>query len=120
MYDSETMIFKERCRIRQKTSEDCWVLGGWIVPNARIRELCRVMKLAEERIDSVLQRFGHVERMENTYAKRVPVGECARRRSVGTPRKRWTDTVKDCLKKKVWMSLKQGEWCMIGLYGGGL
>ena len=34
--------------------------------------------------------------MENyRIAKRVCVGKCA-----GRPRKRWIDTVKDCLKKK--------------------
>ena len=36
------------------------------VPNAQIRELCRVTKGVDERIDvGVLQLFGHVERMEN-------------------------------------------------------
>ena len=36
------------------------------VPNARIRELCRVMKGIDKRIDkNVLRWFGHVERMEN-------------------------------------------------------
>ena len=30
----------------------------------------------------------------------VYVGECAGSRSVGRPRKRWTDTAKDCLKKR--------------------
>ena len=35
------------------------------VPNARIRELCRVMKGIDKRIDkNVLRWFGHVERME--------------------------------------------------------
>ena len=33
-------------------------------------------------------------------AKIVYVRECAGNRSVGTPRKRWTDTVKECLKKR--------------------
>ena len=52
---------------------------------------------------------------DDSIAKRVNVGECAGSRSVGRPRKRWIDTVKDCLrKKKVWMSGKQGEWCRIG------
>ena len=32
-------------------------------------------------------------------AKRVYVGECAGDRSVGRPRKRWIDTVKECLRK---------------------
>ena len=33
-------------------------------------------------------------------AKKVYVRECAGSCSVGTPRKRWTDTVKECLKKR--------------------
>ena len=42
-----------------------------------------------------------MERMENDrIAKRVYVGECADIRSVGRLRKRWIDTVKDCLKKR--------------------
>ena len=32
--------------------------------------------------------------------ERVYVEECAGSRSVGRPRKRWIDTVKDCLKKR--------------------
>ena len=39
--------------------------------------------------------------MENDrIAKIVYVGECAGSRSVGKPRKRWIDTVKECLKKR--------------------
>ena len=42
-----------------------------------------------------------MERMEgDRIAKRVYVGECAGSRSVGRPKKRWIDTVKDCLKKR--------------------
>ena len=33
-------------------------------------------------------------------AKRVYVGECTGSYSVGRPRKRWIDTVKECLKKR--------------------
>ena len=56
----------------------------------------------DERIDKgVLRWFGHVERMENdSFAKRVYVGECAGSRSVVRPRERWIDTVKDCLRKR--------------------
>ena len=31
---------------------------------------------------------------------RVYEGECADSTSVGSPRKRWTDTIKDCLRKR--------------------
>ena len=42
-----------------------------------------------------------MERMENDrIAKRVYVGEGASSHSVVRSRKRWIDTVKDCLKKK--------------------
>ena len=46
------------------------------IPNSRIRELCRMKKALDERIDEgVLQWFGHVERMEwDRIAKRVYVG----------------------------------------------
>ena len=41
-----------------------------------------------------------MEKMENDrIAKRVYVGECTDNRSVGSARKRWTDTVNDCLRK---------------------
>ena len=36
----------------------------------------------------------------NRIAKRVSVGDCTGNRSVGRPRKRWIDTVKDRLKKR--------------------
>ena len=60
------------------------------VLNAWIRELCRVKKGLDERIDEgVLQWFSHVERMErDIIAKRVYVGECAGKHSVGRPPKR--------------------------------
>ena len=42
-----------------------------------------------------------MERLEkDRIAKRVYVGECAGSRSMGKPRKRWFDTVKDCLMKR--------------------
>ena len=49
------------------------------VLNACIRQLCQVTKGVSEKIDEgVLQRFSHVQRMENDrIAKRVYVGESA-------------------------------------------
>ena len=42
-----------------------------------------------------------MERMErDRVAKKLYVGECAGSRSVGSPRKRWIDIVKDCLGKR--------------------
>ena len=72
------------------------------VPNARIRELCGVRKGLGERIgEGILRRFCHMETMErDEIARRVYVGECADSRSVGRPRKRWIDTVKEGLRKR--------------------
>ena len=71
-------------------------------PNAQIKELCGVKKGVDEMIDEgVFQWFNHVEWMESDrIAKRVYVGECAGSCSVGKPWKRWTDTMKECLRKR--------------------
>ena len=51
--------------------------------------------------EGVLRWFDHVERMENDrIARKIYVDECAGSCSVGRSRKRWIDTVKDCLKKR--------------------
>ena len=64
------------------------------IPNARIRELFRVKNSLYERIDEgVFRRFGHVE--SDRIANRVYVGECAGSCSMGRPRKRWIDTVRE-------------------------
>ena len=61
--------------LRWTTSEDCWVSGGWIVPNAQIRELCSEKGLDETIDKGALRWNGHVERMErDRIAKRVYVG----------------------------------------------
>ena len=59
-------------------------------------------KGVDEMIDEgVLRWFGHEERMENDRIdKKVYAEECAGSHSVDIPRKRWIDTVKDCLKKR--------------------
>ena len=105
MYGSETMIWreKERSRIRNVQIDKLISLLGTRrmdkVPNVRIRELCGVTKGVDERIGKgILRWFGHVERMENDrIAKKVYVEECAGSNSVGRPRKRWINAVKDCL-----------------------
>ena len=55
------------------------------VPNVGIKELCKVRKGLDERIDEgILRWFRHVERMErDRIAERVYLGECAGSRSVG-------------------------------------
>ena len=59
-------------------------------------------KGVDEKIDEcVLRSFGHVERMEkDRTAKRVYAAECAGSHSVGRTRKRWIDTMKQCLRKR--------------------
>ena len=49
----------------------------------------------------LLWRFGHAASMEkDRTANRAYAGEWADSCSVGRPRKRWFDTMKDCLKKR--------------------
>ena len=73
------------------------------VLNPQIRELCRVKKGLDERIDEGVLRWfsNHVERKErDRIAKRVYVGESAGRCSIGRRQKRKIDIVKECLKKR--------------------
>ena len=61
----------------------------------------RTKKGLDERIDEGVLWWFHVERMErDRIAKRVYVGDCVGSRSVGRPRKRRIDTVKECLRKR--------------------
>ena len=107
-YGSETMMWREKERSRVKAvqmdnlSGLLCIRGIDKVPNAWIRQLCGETNGVDEKIDEgVLRWFGLMERMENyRIAKRVYVGGCAGSRSVGRPRKRWIDTIEDCLKKR--------------------
>ena len=75
MYGSETMIWKEkRSRISAVQMDNLRGLLGirrmCRVSNARIRGLCRVIKMVDERIDEgVLRWFGHMEGMEKLLLK---------------------------------------------------
>ena len=119
------MLWKEKERSRVRDVQMDNLRGLFVirrmdrVPNERIRELCGVTKEVDERIDEgVLRWFGHVEKREkDMIAKRVYAGECAGSHSVGKPRKRWIDTVKDCLRKiflGVWQARRmehvRSEW----------
>ena len=65
-------------------------------------------KGVDERINVVFPWFGHVEGMKNDmFAKILYVGERAGSRSVGNPRRRWIDTVNDCLRKKKGLDVRQ-------------
>ena len=93
MYGNETMLWKkERSRIRAVQMNN---LRGLLGISRMDREL-------DERIDEcMLWWFGHVEMMEkDKIAKRVYVGECSGSHSVGRPRKRCIDTVKEYLRKR--------------------
>ena len=78
------------------------------------------MKGVDERTDEgILQWFCYMQRMENDRnVKRVYIGACVGTRSVGRPRKKWINTMKDCLKQRVFMSGKQGKRYMIEVNDG--
>ena len=59
-------------------------------------------KRLDKRIDEgLLWLFIHVKKMEkDMIAKRVYVGVCAGSHSLGSPQKRWIDTMKKCLRKR--------------------
>ena len=80
------------------------------VLNVGMRELCGVTKRMNEKIDEgALRWFCHVERMGNDgITKKVYVGECTCSHSVGKPRKKWIDILKDCLKKRC-LDVKQSR-----------
>ena len=62
-----------------------------------MRQLCRVTKGMDERIDKGVW-FDHIERMENDRIdKMVYVRECEGRPSVDQPRKRCIDSARDCV-----------------------
>ena len=65
-------------------------------------DLCGVAKGVLDRIhESVISWFGQIERMENKIDKRVNVEVCLGSCIAGLPRKRWTDSKNDRLKKVV-------------------
>ena len=70
--------------------------------NGWIRELCGVTKGVDERIDeSFFLWFGHTKRMVDDWiAKRVHMGEYIGNSSWTYCRKRWNDSVNECLKLK--------------------
>ena len=97
MYDSETIIWKEKERSRIKAIQ-MDNLNGLLgirrmdkVPNARLMPWQPTLMVW----------FDLVEKMEkDRIGKRVYVGECARSHSVGRVWKRWIDTLKDRLRKR--------------------
>ena len=74
----------------------------------------------EERMrdKGVLRWFGHGER--DRIAKRVYEEECAGSRSVGSPRKRWIYTVKECIRKRGLDVRQARKMVQDRMNGGGL
>ena len=71
------------------------------VPNARIRKLWRMKRGLDERIDEgVLRCSGKWRGWRVIVLPRESMWLCDGSRSVGRPRKRWIDNVKECLKKR--------------------
>ena len=77
-----------------------------------IRELCRVAKGVDERIDKTVFRwFGHIEIMENDrIANRMYVRVCLGSCLVVRQQKRWIDSLNDSLKKR---GLNGQAWRMV-------
>ena len=108
MYGSEAMVWNSKYRSKvQAVQMDNLrgVLGVRRIDkmrNERIRELCGVKKGVNERInETILRWFGHLERMdESRLVKRMYNGECVGKRPVGRPKKRWIDSVKECLNER--------------------
>ena len=93
MYGSKTMSWKEKegSKIRVVQMDNPRRLLGIRrmdrVQNARIRQLCTVTNVIDERIkEGVFRCFCHVERMEDRIAKKVYVEVCAGNHTVGRPR----------------------------------
>src|SRR5678815_5117333 len=108
MYSSETMVWNKRYRSKvQRVQMDNLrgVLGVKRIDKMRnelIRELCGVKKGVNERInESTLRWFGHMERMNDSrLVKRMYSGEWVRIRPAGRPKKKWIESVNECLKER--------------------
>ena len=108
LYGSETMVWNKKYRSKvQCVQMDN--LRGMLgvkrinkVRNERIREWCGVKKGVNERInESMLRWFGHVERMnESRLVKRMYSGECVGNRPAGRPKRKWIESVNECLKER--------------------
>ena len=101
---SETMIGmeKERSTIGAVQMDNFSDLFG--ILSAECKNMRAVWSDEEGRDEnineSILRWFNHIERIGNgRNAKTVYMGECVGSRLVGGPRKKWIDSVIECLKK---------------------
>src|SRR5678815_4666944 len=108
LYSSETMVWNKKYRSKVQCVH-IHNLRGMLgvrridkMRNERIRELCGVKKAVNERInESMLRWFGHVERMNDSQlVKRMYSGECVGNRPAGRPKKKWIESVKECLQER--------------------
>src|SRR5678815_3382180 len=73
-----------------------------IMRNERIRELCGVKKVVNERInENMLRWFGHVESVNDSrLVKRMYSSECVGNRTAGRQKKKWIESEKECLQER--------------------
>src|SRR5678815_1717427 len=108
LYSSKTMVWNKKYRSKVQCVQMDNLRGVLCVRridkmrNEHIRELCGVKKGVNERINECMLRwFGHVERMnDNRLVKRMYSGECVGNRPVGRPKKKWIESVKECLQER--------------------
>ena len=108
MYGSEAMVWnpKYRSKVQAVQMDNLrGILGGKRIDkmrNEHIRELCGVKKGVTERVNEyILRWFGHMERMDvNRLVKRMYNSECVGDRPVGRPKKRWIESLKECLTER--------------------
>src|SRR5678815_731318 len=64
-------------------------------------EMCIRDRVNERINESTLRWFVHVERMNDSrLVKRMYSGECARNRPAGRPKKKWIESVMECLQER--------------------
>jgi hypothetical protein len=108
MYGSEAMVWnpKYRSKVQAVQMDNLrGILGVRRIDkmrNEHIRELCGVKKGVNEKInENILRWFGHMERMNRSWlVKRMYNGECVGNRPVGRPKKRWIESLKECLTER--------------------
>ena len=106
---------KERSRIRAVQMDNVRGMLGIKrldkVRNEKIREVYGIRKGVNEVItENLLRWYGHVKRMDaDRVVKRVYVSECRGARIRGRPRKRWIESVRECLRERGLNELQAGR-----------
>src|SRR5678816_1585400 len=107
-YSSETMVWNKKYRSKVQCVQMDNLRGMLGVKridkmrNERFRKLCGVKKGVNERInESTLRWFGHMKRMNDSrLVKWMYSGECVGNRPAGRPKKKWIESVNECLKER--------------------